>query len=141
MNTAVAELMPYLLKEPRPPYHSAIPSKSAHNKQITRIIVHLRDQLRKSNPNLPMPSHWMISALVDNASVDSNQNETPIEDWQAEVCAILNVIHDACDVGLDKACPFIHPNGQRPLFPSHELFDEWDAYRFSQTLLHYLGSL
>ncbi len=148
MSTAVAELDYYSLKEPQPPYYSCIPCKSARNKQITRILVHLRDQLRKSNPNLPMPSHWMIAALVDNAASEKPVSESHEEDkekhlvdWQAEVTAVLKVIHNACDVGLDKSCPFVQNDGRRPLFPNHELFDEWDAYRFSQTVLHYLSSI
>lgn len=147
MTTAVAELDHFSLEEPQPPYYSCIPCKTSRNKQITRILVHLRDQLRKSNPDLPMPSHWMVAALVDNAASKINKTGQPTDnsekvvDWQTEVSEILKVIHEACDVGLDKPCPFVQNEGSRPLFPNHELFDEWDAYRFSQTVLHYLNSL
>ena len=129
------------------------------NKQLARIIVHLRDQMREVYPNLAMPTQWMIQQLVDNASIErdgivkltkgqgkrksSIDNTTSINTaevgaWQADLMELLSIIHQACDVGLDKVCTFIHTERMIPLFPNHELFDEWDAFRFSQALLHYL---
>ncbi len=127
-----------------------------YSKQITRILVHLRDQIRRQYPQLSMPTQWMIRQLVDNASIerdgivnlvkgkDKSQKNDVVSvnesdhNWREDIIELLTIIHRACDVGLDRTCTFVHTERMIPLFPNHELFDEWDTYRFSQALLHYL---
>ena len=88
-----------------------------------------------------MPSRWMIHQLVANAlatksfTVPTTDGKT---DWHTLLIRTLKVIQQRCDVGLDNACDFSQINQDTPLFPNHELFDEWDALRFSQALLHHL---
>ena len=144
MNTAMTNKVMALSRESRPGYHSGI----RRNKQIARIIIHLRDQLRIRHPQLAMPTQWMIRNLVDNVlphvynqsetqSQNRAQNSQP-DDWRIELIAALKKIHQASDVGLEKTCHFVQEDGFTPLFPNRDLFDEWDAFRFSQALLHYL---
>lgn len=143
MNTAVQppDIAPFEKKTP------TAQSLQGRNKQITRIITHLRDQLRESNPQLTMPTQWMIRQLVDNATIERDgiknfakgqTKAATVGDWREEIIGLLKIIHQACDVGLDRPCSFVHTERLIPLFPNQELFDEWDAYRFTLALLHYL---
>ena len=136
------------------PEHQQATSYSVanHNKQLTRIITQLRDRLRTRLPQLAMPSQWMIRQLIDNATIErdgivsvakANRHQrtaarASVIDWREEIVQLLGIIHRACDVGLEKTCTFIHTERMIPLFPNNELFDEWDTYRFTQALLHYL---
>jgi hypothetical protein len=144
MNTAFQNPIFSNVNEPRATYQHG----QSRSKQITRIISHLRDQLRHTYPQLAMPSQWMIRQLIENAmleqadTVDAGKqdsaHQTELPDWRQQIIDLLLIIRDACDVGLDKVCTFVHTERLTPLFPNHELFDEWDVYRFSAALLHFL---
>lgn len=104
-------------------------------KQVARIIQHLRNELKTAFPQLKMPSYEMISYLTYNAFTDHVDHQ---DGWQSLVIEVLKTIREQTNVGLDSHCPFTLLDGKTPLFPNNELFDEWDAFRFSQALLHYL---
>lgn len=113
-------------------------------KQITSIICFLRDQLPHQLGHIVKPSKWMIKQLVANAVAHSSslsENMPGSEkspNWTDEIESILKTVAEHCNVGLDKTCNFQLIDQGKSLFPNAEHFDEWDAYRFSQALLHYL---
>lgn len=76
----------------------------------------------------------MVNCLVNNTWNEPSNSR----DWPAMVAEVLRSIHRCTDVGLEHACEFFELDEQTPLFPNRELFDEWDAYRFSQAALHHL---
>ena len=108
---------------------------SVRCKQVARIIQHLRNELKIAFPQLKMPSYDMISHLTYNAFTEHTHHQ---DGWQALVIDILRTMREQTNVGLDSHCPYTLLDGKTPLFPNNELFDEWDAFRFSQALLHYL---
>ncbi len=101
-------------------------------RQIARVISHLRDKIAPQVRGLIMPSRDMIRYLVANVQLERYQES---DNWDYTLTYVLQHIRDLTNVGLDGICELRHPEGH-PLFPNHEGFDEWDAYRFTQALLH-----
>ncbi|MEX1033535.1 MAG: hypothetical protein WDZ30_09255 [Cellvibrionaceae bacterium] len=120
------------LREPRPEQPR---SPRLRHKQVARIICHLRDDLHGSHPQLNMPTRWMIECLVANGYREAH------EEWQAIVIETLKNVRNLASANLHSNQGFTRLDGKTPLFPNDQLFDEWDAFRFCQTLLQYLGSL
>lgn len=130
--TTLAETLASDIREPRPENRTR---QRSQYKQVARILCHLRNELREQTPQLDMPSNWMISCLVYNVW---NGIETRPGDWQGRVVDVLQAIRTQTNVGLERPCHFVQPDGLTPLFPNADAFDEWDAYRFSQALLYHL---
>ncbi|MGH1471351.1 MAG: hypothetical protein ACRBCS_09170 [Cellvibrionaceae bacterium] len=111
-------------------------------KQIARIICHIRDEIYTQYPHIIMPTRHMIECLVYNAFLDTNEN-TSVKNWHYLVIETLKNLRDQTDTRLSDGategyCDFTETDGVTRLFPSLELFDEWDAHKFSQTLLFHL---
>lgn len=130
----------FKLNEPAGNYS---PGSSNHNlnnlyKQVARIIKHLRRELASHNPELAMPTGWMIDNLIYNCPPetyhDSPNHETC--DWYTLVMNALAFVKQHTEVS--SPVQFIRTDGNTPLFPNHELYDELDAHRFSSALLDYL---
>jgi len=130
--------------------NSSSNSPSNKYKQVARIICHIRDDIHAKYPQVIMPTRRMIECLVFNAfdqkikhaSTNTNiSNDKNNEDWHSLVIETLKNLRDLTDAGLFETtnhCSFTKTDGTTPLFPSFELFDEWDAHKFSQTLLFHL---
>ncbi|MGI1678716.1 MAG: hypothetical protein K6L75_08300 [Cellvibrionaceae bacterium] len=112
-------------------------------KQISRIICHIRDEIYTQYPQIIMPTRRMIECLVFNAFRNHNNKNVTAEDWHHLVIETLKNLRDLTDSdlterGTEGYCDFTETDGVTRLFPSFELFDEWDAHKFSQTLLYHL---
>jgi len=105
-------------------------------KQVARIICHIRDTIHTQYPQLIMPSRQMIEYLAFNSCDPSKFSEN----WHQLLVDTLTNLRDLTDVGLEDSCAFTHPDGTTPLFPNFELFDEWDAHRFSQAMLLHIDT-
>lgn len=117
--------------------HLSIPATaSARLKQLASIICHLRDKMHRSNPKLVVPTRWMINSLLFNV-IDNC--EAKDDDWHKQVVEILQAIKKSCRENLKQTNEFVQMDGKKNLFPNHELFDEWDCYRFCQALLSYIS--
>lgn len=114
---------------------SAQPHQAQLYKQIARIICHIRDNVHRRYPQIIMPTRSMIDALVFNSC---NPQKFTGNNWQEVVDNTLLTLKEKTDVGIEGHCHFTLTDGETPLFPNAELFDEWDAHRFSLALIHYL---
>ncbi len=106
-------------------------------RQAARIIKHLRQELAHEHPLLTMPTGWMIDNLVSNCP----QALLSHDDWPSVVMALMS--HIASETSSETPSPagFSQLDGQTPLFPNHELFDDYDAHRFSMALHEYMKTL
>lgn len=120
------------LREPTPDYDDI---RRSRRKQISRIICHLRDELQQTHPKLNMPTRWMVECLVYNAYDDAVSGRG---NWEAVVITTLKTARDLTTAHLRSTYHFTQCDGLSPLFPNRELFDEWDAFRFCQTLVQHL---
>lgn len=116
--------------------HGYNPPNPALIKQVARIICHIRDDIYRQYPQTIMPTRRMIETLVYNTC---NESLFTGKNWQAMVEDTLQNLQVLTDLGIDDICQFTQQDGVTPLFPNHELFDEWDAHRFSRTLLSHLS--
>ncbi|MGQ9425405.1 hypothetical protein ACXYTJ_07045 [Gilvimarinus sp. F26214L] len=120
------------IREPKSTY--AVIQRS-RRKQLARIICHLRDDLHVTYPRLAMPSRWLIENLLCNVP-DEDLLQT--ESWDTLVVEILKKIRRLADASLNKEYEFTRCEDSGPLFPNAERFDQWDVFRFCQTLLRHL---
>lgn len=157
--STTAEFLRFGIKEPKPGYHHVKHNRHSRNdisdatnyedtisyKQVARIIHHLCRDLKFSQPQLKMPSAWMLRCLTFNAYAELAEDVQehiadglPDISWQRLIADVLRKIHSRTDVGLEGNCCFTQLDRNTALFPNSEQFDEWDAYRLSQALLHHL---
>lgn len=134
------------IASPSDSYHSSSKQKHAHKyKQVARIICHIRDEIYSEYPQIIMPTRRMIECLVYNAFEERTEDKSSDnEDWYQLVIETLKNLRDLTDASLNEGntegyCHFTETDGVTRLFPSYELFDEWDAHKFSQTLLYHLN--
>lgn len=100
------------------------PEGNRSQRQVSRMIKHLRDHVYAHHVDSPMPTGWLIEQLVINA--------LPFE--LPENCNWQNVLRQTLQrIKSDTAqspCRYTTSNNHRPLFPNHELLDEWEVYQF-----------
>lgn len=120
------------VREPKPSYDS---TRRSRHKQIARIICHLRDELYGTDPQLSMPTRWMVECLVFNACDNSMVQSG---DWENIVINALESIRSLASAQLGSTYRFTRRDGVRPLFPNEELFDELDVLHFCQAILQHL---
>ncbi|GAB1264536.1 hypothetical protein [Aurantivibrio infirmus] len=108
----------------------------ARLKQLASIICHLRDEMHRENPKIAVPTRWMIHALLYNVIDECDAND---DDWHKQVVEVLQRIKKSCQDSFKNPSNFLQVDGEKPLFPNHELFDEWDSYRFCQAILTYIS--
>lgn len=120
------------LREPRSDYDS---SQRSRHRQLARIICYLRDELHQSEPKLNMPTRWMVESLVFNAWGHQTLRNS---DWETVVIATLKTIRSLLNAHLRGNYVFTQRDKVNPLFPNDELFDEWDAFRFCQSLIQHM---
>ena len=101
-------------------------------RQISRMIKHLRDQYHTHNPLHAMPSSWLIEELVINAA---KSYILQCDNWQLRVRMTLKQI--IRDTSYDD-CLYINSRTNLPLFPNNELFDAWEVHQTMIQLLNYL---
>ena len=103
---------------------------ATRRRQAARIIKHLRQELAHEHPLLTMPTGWMIDSLVDNCP----KALFDYDNWPDVVTALTSYI--AAETSSESPSPagFYQSDGQTPLFPNHELFDDYDAHRFCMAL-------
>jgi len=118
------------LKEPIKNYSSRFDNKRKQ-RQIGRILKHLRDQLYQEQAQIPLPTSWLIDQLVDNA-LKSFYPEG--NDWQHIVSQTLHQI--ARDTQSPKTF-YKREDGVTPLFPNEELMDEWEVKEFVEGVLDF----
>jgi len=117
--------------------HVSVPATApARLKQLASIICHLRDKMHRADPKLVVPTRWMINSLLFNV-IDDCQAEN--NDWHKQVVTILQTLKKSCRDNFKQTNKFVQMEGKKPLFPNHELFDEWDCYRFCQALLNFIS--
>ncbi|GAB1261292.1 hypothetical protein [Aurantivibrio plasticivorans] len=110
-------------------------SRTALIKQVSRIICHIRDEIHRDYPQVIMPTRKMVEALVHNACQPESFCDN---NWHDLVIDTLDRINRATHLDFDERSQYTLSDGKTPLFPNSELFDEVDAHRFSQALLHHL---
>lgn len=120
------------LREPRSNYEA---SQRSRHRQLARIICHLRDELHHNEPKLSMPTRWMVESLVFNAWDDQILRSS---DWESMVLATLKTVRSLINSHLRGNYVFTQRDNANPLFPNDELFDEWDAFRFCQSLIQHM---
>jgi hypothetical protein len=119
------------LKEPSRVYVDK-PTGTRIQRQISRMIKHLRDQYHIHNPLHAMPSSWLIEELVINAA---KSYILQCDNWQLRVRMTLKQI--IRDTSYDD-CLYINSRTNLPLFPNNELFDAWEVHQAMKELLNYL---
>ena len=108
---------------------STRPVGNRSQRQISRMIKHLRDQAFDEKANCPMPTGWLIEQLVVNAlpfELPGNCN------WQKVLKQTLQRIK--ADTA-ESPCAYTISNNDRPLFPNDELLDEWEVNQFANYLI------
>jgi hypothetical protein len=95
-----------------------------------------------------MPTGWMIDCLVSNCppSVLSGPSTTKGgigsgPEWLPMIVNILSYIADHTSSNTPSPVDFYQIDSNTPLFPNHEIFDDYDAYRFSTALLQHIKAL
>lgn len=109
-------------------YHSTTEFASQRQqKQLARIIRHLKYDLARLYPDEAMPSSWMISCLVASCY------EEPIDErnWEEAVIQLLRNIVRNTQTPANITDTFFELDGRTPLFPNPELFGPQHAQRFS----------
>lgn len=108
------------------------PSGTRVQRQISRMIKHLRDQYQINHPLHAMPSSWLIEELVINAAKSYILQCT---NWQLRVSMTLKqIIRDTSY----EDCLYINSRNNLPLFPNNELFDVWEVHLAMKALLKLL---
>jgi hypothetical protein len=108
------------------------PNGDLIQRQIGRMIKHLRDQYHEQNPLHSMPSSWLIDQLVINGA---KQYILQKNSWQQRVRLTLEQI--IRDTSYDD-CLYINSRNNMPLFPNNELFDAWEVHQAMRALVNYL---
>lgn len=99
-------------------------------RQAARIIKHLRQELAHEHPLLTLPTGWMIDNLVSNCPKALFDRD----DWPSVVMALMSYIATKTSSETPSPVGFYQSDGQTPLFPNHELYDDYDAHRFCMAL-------
>lgn len=100
-------------------------------KQLARIFRHLRDELHHCNPRLAKPTTTMIEHLVFNCPLPLLNGD----DWQEIIQNVLQYMIDHLTPTHFDEELFLRSDGNLPLFPNEELFDQHDAYLFAKAIL------
>lgn len=111
----------------------AVSTYSANHKykQLSRILLHLRNDLHLEQPHLAMPTSAMIEHLVFNCPLSLLEGD----DWQQIIIHTLDYLIDQLGPGGNADDLFLRSDCNQLLFPNEELFDSQDAYLFARTLL------
>lgn len=108
------------------------PNGTRTQRQISRMIKHLRDQYHEQHAMTAMPSGWLIEELVINAT---KSYILKCDDWQMRVSMTLNqIIRDTSY----EDCLYINSRTNLPLFPNNELFDIWEVHDVMKKLKTFL---
>ncbi len=108
------------------------PNGTRVQRQITRMIRHLRDQYHARYPTYSIPSNWLLEELVINGAKNFIIEK---DSWQERVRLTLRQI--IRDTSYDD-CMYINSRTNLPLFPNNELFDAWEVHQVMKAMLHYL---
>lgn len=108
------------------------PQGTRVQRQISRMIKHLRDQYHDKYPLHAMPSSWLIEQLVINAAKSSI---IYCDDWRQRVRLTIKQI--ILDTSYNE-CLYVNCNNNLPLFPNNELFDPWEVKQAMKALLEFL---
>ncbi|MEO0443514.1 MAG: hypothetical protein AAFZ92_07205 [Pseudomonadota bacterium] len=111
------------------------PSGTRVQRQISRMIKHLRDQYHRDHPTITMPSSWLIGELVINgAKLYVQEYDSWIDRIELTLKQIIR------DTSYDD-CLYINSRNNLPLFPNNDLFDPWEVNKAMCQLLDYLDDL
>jgi len=119
------------VKEPKRVYIKE-PHGNLEQRQIARMIRHLRDQYHDRNPQQSMPSDWLLEQLVINGA---KQCVLAKKNWQIKVRSTLK------EIILDTSypdCQYINNHNYMPLFPNSELYEPWEVHHAMKSLLGFL---
>jgi hypothetical protein len=101
-------------------------------RQISRMIQHLRDQYKVKKPLNSMPSNWLIEELVVNAA---KSYILQCDDWQLRVTKTLEqIVRDTSY----KDCLYINSRNNLPLFPNNDLFGSKQVNVAMKELIRFL---
>lgn len=109
------------------------PRGNREQRQIARMVRHLRDQYLERNPNVAMPSDWLLEQLVINGAKRTVLSK---DGWQLRVTLTLKEIILDCSY---PDCLYINNHNNLPLFPNSELFEPWEIHEAMKRLLAYLN--
>lgn len=106
-------------------------------RQLSRILLHLRNDLHGQQPQLALPTNSMLEHLVSNCPAYLLDNE----DWQQCIIGVMEYLLAQLSPSVDDTADtagltFLRYDNLQPLFPNEELFDPQDACRFAQALLN-----
>lgn len=119
------------VKEPKRVYIKE-PRGTREQRQIARMVRHLRDQYQQRNQQHAMPSDWLLEQLVINGA---KQCILAKENWQLKVRLTLK------EIILDTSypdCQYINNHNYMPLFPNSELYEPWEVHHAMKLLLDFL---
>jgi len=119
------------VKEPKRVYLKE-PRGTREQRQIARMVKHLRDQYQERNPQHAMPSDWLLEQLVINGA---KQCVLAKESWRLKVRLTLK------EIILDASypdCQYINNHNSMPLFPNNELYEPWEVHHAMKSLLDFL---
>jgi hypothetical protein len=104
-------------------------------RQISRMIQHLRDQYKVKKPLNSMPSNWLIEELVVNAA---KSYILKCDNWQLRVTKTLEqIIRDTSY----KDCLYINSRNNLPLFPNNDLFGSKQVNVAMKELIRFLEDI
>lgn len=108
------------------------PCGTREQRQIARMVRHLRDQYHELKPQQSMPSDWLLEQLVINGAKKCILAK---EGWHLKVRLTLK------EIILDTSypdCQYINNHNSMPLFPNSELYEPWEVHQAMKSLLSYL---
>ncbi len=108
------------------------PSGTLEQRQIARMIKHLRDQYQDHHPTESMPSDWLLEQLIINGAKPCVLAQT---NWLSSVRSTLQ------EIIIDTSyadCQYINNDNFMPLFPNSELYETWEVHNAMKKLLKYM---
>jgi len=127
------------LREPFKPYQTF---RNIHNKrkqrQISRMLNDLRDELYNRQFQIPLPTSWLIEQLVENALKNPYSDSTYSDrniDWHY---LLIQTLQKIIDDTQNIHCFYKREDGKTPLFPNEELMDESEVKEFADGVLLFM---
>lgn len=104
-------------------------------KQTVRIMRGLTRDIKANNPNIKIPSSWLLRNIVQ-----SHYCTMTDVDWRTTVAWTLTHIALSTSPTRRQKNHFIEASSQKALFPNAENFSLGDLHQFSTVLLDYLNT-
>lgn len=118
--------------------HIANTATALDEKQLTKCIRNVRDELNGTDTSVTLPSSWMIRCLVESA-LNSSLRIEPKASLTTQIITLLHHIQHLCSIQHNRQKNLVDTCGT-PLFPNTERFEPHQAQLFCKRAIAHLGA-